>query len=130
MEHLDDIRAALRQVPHVEAAWVFGSAARGNLRPSSDLDVAVLTAHPLSPEDKLHVIEHLAQLSGRSVDLIDLGDNPGPIVGRVLQEGQQLFCTNTSAYAELIKRWWFDQADWFPYRREILKARREAWIKH
>jgi len=67
-------------------------------------------------------------MSGRPVDLVDLQVARGPIVGRVLRGGTRLFCNDTALCAELIKRWWFNQADWLPYRRRILKDRREQWI--
>ena len=128
-EDLDDIVECLRGHEHVEAAWLFGSLAQGRKRPGSDLDVAVLGERPLSATDKKQLIERLARVSGRPVDLIDLQATRGPIVGRVLQDEALLFCDDTVLYAELIKRWWFDQADWLPYRRRILKDQRERWMR-
>ena len=128
-EDLDDIAECLRGHEHIEAAWLFGSLAQGRERPGSDLDVAVLGERPLSATEKKQLIERLARGSGRPVDLIDLQATRGPIVGRILQDGTPLFCDDTVLYAELIKRWWFDQADWLPYRRRILKDRREQWMR-
>ena len=128
-EDLDDVAECLRGHEHVEVAWLFGSLAQGRERPGSDLDVAVLGERPLSATDKKQLIERLARVSGRPVDLIDLQATRGPIVGRTLQDGTPLFCDDTVLYAELIKRWWFDQADWLPYRRRILKDRRERWMR-
>lgn len=127
-EDLDTLTALLRGHERVEAAWLFGSLAQDCEQPSSDIDVAVLGERPLSAADKERLIERLAQESGRPVDLVDLQATRGPIVGRILQEGTRLFCDDTTLYAALIKRWWFDQADWLPYRRRILKNRRERWI--
>jgi len=128
METERAITAALKEVPQVEAAWVFGSIATGTAHRTSDVDVAVLAQTPLSGATKMQLIEQLAQASGRPVDLIDLQATQGPIVGRVFQEGRQLFCTNGRLYADRLKRWLFDQADWIPYRRRIIEARREKWI--
>lgn len=125
----DDIARCLQRHEHVEAAWLFGSVAQDLERPSSDLDVAVLGDRPLTAAEKEQLIDRLAQTSGRPVDLIDLQTTRGPIVGRILREGTRLFCDDPTLYAELIKRWWFDQADWFPYRRRILKDRRKRWIE-
>lgn len=119
----------LRAQEGVEAAWLFGSVARDDAQPMSDLDVAVLGEKPLSAEKKESLIEQLAQETGRPVDLIDLQGTHGPIVGRILQKGSKLFCDDTTLYATLLKRWWLDQADWMPYRRRILKERRDQWIK-
>jgi predicted nucleotidyltransferase len=118
----------LRAHDGVDAAWLFGSVASGTADATSDLDLAVLGPSPLGAEETAALIEKLVQITGRPVDLIDLQATHGPIVGQVLREGTQLFCDDTSRYAELLKRWWFDQADWMPYRRRILKTRRERWI--
>lgn len=123
-----DIADLLRAQPGVQAAWVFGSFAGGPVRPGSDLDVAVLGKEPLDAAQKKTLIERLARTVGRPVDLIDLQATRGPIVGQVLRHGRRLFCDDTTRYAELLKRWMFDQADWMPYRRRILRTRRQAWI--
>ena len=50
MNELDDLIARLRPVlvryPQIAAAWVFGSAARGELRPDSDIDIGILLRDP------------------------------------------------------------------------------------
>ena len=130
MAILDDIVDVLRQHAGVETAWLFGSVERDEARPDSDLDVAVLGKKPLDARQKKALIEQLARLIGRPVDLIDLQAVHGPVVGQVLRHGQRLFCDDTTLYAELMKRWMFDQADWMPLRRRILTTRRTAWIEH
>ncbi len=125
----DAIAELLQSHPSVEAAWLFGSVAAGTADAASDLDVGVLGPDPLSSEEKHRLIDQLAQTVGRPVDLIDLQATRGPIVGRILQEGTRLFCDDTTLYANLLKQWWGDQADWMPYRRRILKERRERWIE-
>jgi predicted nucleotidyltransferase len=123
------VERVLRREEEIKAAWLFGSVARDDAQSRSDLDVAVLGTEPLSPEKKEALIEHLARATGRPVDLIDLQGTHGPIVGRILQGGTKLFCNDTTLYASLLKRWWLNQADWDPYRRRILKERRERWIE-
>lgn len=58
----------------------------------------------------------------------DLQARNGPIVGQVLHRGEMLFCRDRHLYAELMKRWMFDQADWMPIRRRILETRRSKWL--
>jgi Predicted nucleotidyltransferases len=124
-----DLTTLLQSHDHVKAAWLFGSVAKKAANRESDLDVAVLGDEPLSAHGKMKLIEELAQATGRAVDLIDLQATRGPIVDRILHDGVRLFCDDTALYAELMKRWWFDRADWRPYRRRILKERRERWIE-
>ncbi len=125
-----NVTKVLQRHEDVEAAWLFGSVADDTANANSDLDVAVLGRDPLTAPEKKTLITQLAQTTGRPVDLIDLQTTRGPIVGQILQGGIRLFCDDTSLYAELLKRWWFDQADWMPYRRRILKTRREQWIEN
>jgi len=122
------IAALLRSVDGVRAAWLFGSVAHGTEDTSSDIDLAVLCDDPLSGKEKKELIEKLARTVVRPVDLIDLGTTHGPIVGRVFGEGTQLFCDDSSLYAERLRQWWAEKADWIPYRRRILQERREQWI--
>ncbi|ABC44206.1 Nucleotidyltransferase domain protein [Salinibacter ruber DSM 13855] len=86
--------------PHegIGAAWVFGSVASGTAGLTSDLDVAVLPNEPLAADEKLALIETLAQATGRPVDLIDLQATHGPIVDRILQTGTRLFCVDVAAH--------------------------------
>ena len=70
METERAITAALKEMPQVEAAWVFGSIATGTAHRTSDVDVAVLAQTPLSGATKMQLIEQLAQASGRPVDFI------------------------------------------------------------
>ncbi len=125
---LETITRVLRTHPRVRAAWVFGSIADGRMRPSSDLDVAVLGNKPLQAEQKSVLIRRLAQAVGRPVDLIDLQATHGPVVGEILRHGRRLFCDDPALYAEQVKQWMFDRADWIPYRQRILETRRRAWI--
>lgn len=59
-------------VPGLVAVYAFGSAARGQTTPESDLDLAVLAGAPLDPLARFDLQERLAVLAGRDVDLVDL----------------------------------------------------------
>lgn len=124
----EDISDVLRAEPLIKAAWLFGSMARGTAGPESDLDVAVLGERALTADEKMHMIELLAQRCLRPVDLIDLQATQTLVVGQVIRYGKRLFCDDTTLCAEFMKRWVFDQADWMPYRKRALKTRRDAWI--
>jgi predicted nucleotidyltransferase len=125
---LKAITQVLRRHLWVRAAWVFGSMADGRVRPGSDLDVAVLGDRPLQAEQKSILIRRLARAIGRPVDLVDLQAAHGPVVGEILRHGKRLFCDDPALYAEQVKQWMFDRADWIPYRQRILETRRRAWI--
>ena len=129
--HSLEIDAQLKDVfahfPKVMLAVLFGSVASGRARAGSDLDIGVASAHALTVEEKLSIINALAERFGRPVDLIDLKVAAEPLLGRILRHGRRILGSNTS-YGELISRHVFNQADFTPYRIRLLAERRMAWI--
>ena len=93
---------------HVSAARLFGSAAKGLARASSDLDVAVV---PRAAADAavldaeyLDLVARLSLAAGRDVHLILL-DRVEPILGRqVFLDGRLLFDRNPGRTAEILER--------------------------
>ena len=73
---LDDREAALGHLraalPGLQALYLFGSAASGEARPGSDLDLALLADRPLAADERFDLEQDLALLLGREVDLVDL----------------------------------------------------------
>jgi predicted nucleotidyltransferase len=114
--------------PLIRIGILFGSANDGEADFGSDLDLAVMGPRALSADETKAAIEALAQISGRPVDLVDLQTTRGPLLRQILDTGHRLYCSNDALYAELLKRHVFDQTDWAPYRRRILKERRQRWI--
>jgi len=83
------IHAALDERADVSLAYVFGSVARGEAGPESDVDVAVLAAAPLGLDGLSRLGEQLARaidFSGR-VDVVDLRDASPVLVAEVVKEG-------------------------------------------
>jgi predicted nucleotidyltransferase len=64
--------------------FVFGSAARGGLRPDSDIDMAVSGLPSMS---YFSAISRVSDLLGRPVDLVDLDDST-PLVRHLLGSGE------------------------------------------
>lgn len=73
---------------HSVRVFLFGSRARGDARPGSDFDVALLAKEPL-PRDKLSRIREALEESHVpvTVDLVDLGEAPAALRAHVLKEG-------------------------------------------
>jgi predicted nucleotidyltransferase len=114
--------------PRLGVGILFGSVSRGGTRADSDIDVAVAGARPLDSGEKLALVEEIAVETGRPVDLIDLQASGGLILQQVLTKGKLVYCPDRNLYAELIKRMLFEQADFMPYHRRLLRERRRAWI--
>jgi uncharacterized protein len=125
---IEQLRQLLARQDDIRLSIVFGSLAAGRQTPESDLDVAVLTDGPLTTRRKMALIDALAQVSERPIDLIDLSKAGEPLLGEVLQHGQRLTGAD-STWATLVTQHLFDAADFLPYRNRMLRERREAWIK-
>ncbi len=126
LEH--QIAQQLARRSAIKLGILFGSVGRGQARAHSDLDLAVAADHPLEASEKVALIEELAQLTGRPVDLVDLQLAGGLVLQEILTKGKRIYCTDSHVHAELIKRMLFNEADFMPYRDRILAERRKAWI--
>jgi EPS-associated MarR family transcriptional regulator len=122
-----DLREVFARFPDITLALLFGSVASGFSREESDLDIAVAAGSPLSAEEKMVLINALAEKTGRPVDLIDLRVAAEPLLGQVLRHGRRILGSDT-LFGELISRHVIEQADFLPYRTRLLAERRMAWI--
>lgn len=60
----------LKNIYKVKSIGVFGSVARGDNNPKSDIDVLVEFSEPISMFRFIDLEEHLGKLTGRKVDLV------------------------------------------------------------
>lgn len=89
---IDQLRAEFARTPHLQRALVFGSRAKGNYRPGSDIDIALF-----GPELTL---AELLDLDGRIDDLllpyqvdlcqVDTLENPD-LLEHIQRVGQRLY---------------------------------------
>jgi predicted nucleotidyltransferase len=91
----DKLKATLAEEP-VEVAYLFGSQARGDAGPLSDVDVAVLVANTVPAEARLSLRLRLMRQLARLFDVeradVDiLNDAPLLLQHRVLRDGRVLF---------------------------------------
>lgn len=121
------ILAAISAQPDIELVIIFGSLATGKADANSDMDLALDVGHPLSADEKMELIAALAGATGRSVDLIDLRTAGEPLLGQVLRHGKRILGKDEH-YARLLYRHVLDEADFLPYRNNILAERRRTWI--
>ncbi len=90
-EQLARIVPVLDGMAGLDALWIFGSAAEGRDRSSSDLDLAALFRAQPGADAVVRAREALADIVGRPVDLVDL-DRASPILGmQVLRHGNLAF---------------------------------------
>jgi predicted nucleotidyltransferase len=109
-ELIAELKARLDAHPDVVVAYLLGSAARGELRPGSDLDVAVLLPartpqgkvvtdrDPLTLSSlRLSLQADLQEAAHRPVDLVILNQASPDLIHRVLRDGVLLVERDRSA---------------------------------
>ncbi len=107
--------------PEVLAIYRFGSWSTGLEWPGSDIDLAVLTPHPVPGARCWEIAQQLAALAGRDVDLVDLRAASTVMSAQIVSQGERVYCADGrrcdeyedyvySAYARLNEE-----------RREILR---------
>lgn len=107
-------RSCSDRLPREQNAW------------KSDVDIAVDLGRALTAEEKVSLIEAVAERTGRPVDLVDLSKVGEPLLGQILKHGVRIVGSKTT-YAHFIRKHLFDAADFMPYRTRILRERQRAW---
>lgn len=91
-EELEAVVAILRtQLPDLDFAYLFGSAARGEATPSSDVDIAVRAGRRIDAMTRFRLQEAIAARLGCDVDLIDLASASTVLRAQVLSDGRVFF---------------------------------------
>ena len=120
-----ELEERLRQVaaswPEIRLAVLFGSTARGESGPASDVDIGLIL-EPYSAEVRFRVDAQLGRAAGKEVDTVLLDDAPPLLRFEVTRDGALLFEREeglwTSFQAKAMVDWW----DWAPTARMIQKA--------
>lgn len=118
MEMLDRLKQQAAAWPELKLAVLFGSTARGQARPKSDVDLGVLL-DPYSPELRFQVEAELGRAAGRPVDVILLDDAPPLLRFEIAREGILLFQREDHRWTDFKARAMVDWWDWAPTHRMI-----------
>jgi predicted nucleotidyltransferase len=118
---LDMAGAALSAaLPNAWAIYVYGSFARGDEGPASDLDLAVLLPPKEAIPDKLGLLADVARQVGRDVDIVNLRGANLDLVHEVLCHGRQLLVRRPDDVLGWEAERMSDYGDFNPRRSEIL----------
>ena len=122
MDTLSIIEFLNERIPDLVAVYQFGSQVRGTARPASDVDLAILSAHPIPGVQIFHLAQELAIRLHRDVDLVDLRSASTVMRMQVLTSGQCLDARNAQAKAEFEMYTYADYARLNEERRELVKG--------
>lgn len=114
----------LEHQEHVAAAYLLGSAARGELRPGSDLDIALLPVRGAAflSEDRLSLAADLEEIAGRSVDVGILSTANLVYAKEAVAHGIVIFERDRTARARFAMLVLSMYASFQESRREVLHA--------
>lgn len=103
------LRNELASLPPVRLAALFGSAARGQARPGSDLDVAILLEP--NPAMTFAMVEvALARAARCAIDVVDLRTAPPLLRFEIARDGVALYERQAGLWADFRARamidWW------------------------
>ena len=93
--------------PDVVVAILFGSAARGETRPDSDVDIGILLTGEAAQMgiNRSELIADLMGILGRNdVDVVILNQAPPLLLHRVVRDGHVIYAADQATLAEFIIR--------------------------
>lgn len=110
----------LAELPEVEAIYAYGSLARGDAGPDSDLDLAVLLPPGGRIADPLDLMAKVSRRVHRDVDLVDLREAGLDLVWELLREGRLLYSRDPERTLAWEAERMTDYADFQPRRAALL----------
>jgi predicted nucleotidyltransferase len=111
----------------VQLAYLYGSAARGEETPSSDVDIALVCDDATLPEQRLRLmLDVSAELSRRTgvaeVDVRVINDAPLVFRGRIACEGILLYARDKAQQIEFETHTRDEYFDYLPFHRRLQDA--------
>lgn len=102
--------------------YLFGSAAKNELREDSDIDIAYISDSSPEPYENFMLAQELADIFKRDVDLINLNTASTVFKVQVINTGKKIYCNDES------RRMIFEMRAFKEYA--LLNEEREAIIKN
>lgn len=83
--------------------YLFGSAAKNELRDDSDIDIAYISEKCLTPYDNFMLAQEIADLFKKDVDLVNLKEASTVFKAQVVGKGKKVYCSdeNIRMYFEM-----------------------------
>lgn len=124
MEFEASIEIITRRFPTVQAVYLFGSVGTEDERPDSDVDIAVLLPcqHDYKMLHGFTLVEELASLFGRKVDLINLREMNTVFQKEIIMAERRIFCADQFAADEFEMMVISEYQKLNEERREIIEA--------
>jgi uncharacterized protein len=109
------------------AVWLYGSAARGELRADSDVDLALLATCPLDAYEVFLAAQELAAQLHRDVDLVDLSRVGTVLRSQVVVHGRRIHTASEPKAARFEMYTLSDYARLNEERKQVVDAFMERY---
>jgi predicted nucleotidyltransferase len=111
------------QYPDIQAVYLFGSFASGNVHRESDLDLAIVPRHDTVRESRLDILADLARHGFSRVDLVFLDTDDIVLKFEAVRQNRLVYqrddFSRGAMYSQVVRQY----LDFLPY----LKVQREAY---
>ena len=126
-----------RPGPEIDCAYLFGSVARGESGPLSDIDVGILFSGSTPAARRLELAaavgEHMERLTKSTVDVVILNDAPPAVRHRIVRDGLLLFAVDEHLRVVFESRSIDEFLDFQPvlarYDQQLLERAREGHFR-
>jgi predicted nucleotidyltransferase len=122
-EVMNKLQSVLSEIPSIQLAILYGSAAHGRLRADSDIDLAIAEDKPLSAERRIELSADFSLYLHRNIDLVDLRTVHGLLLSEILTKGVKILIRDKEFYLKIIKENIYYNQDFLPYIKKILEKR-------
>lgn len=112
----------LDALPDAWAIYVYGSFARGDEWPDSDLDLAVLLPPGRQIPDKLELMGRISRQAHRDIDLVNLRDAGLDLTRELLRDGRPLAMQREAQTLAWEAERMTDYAEFNPRRAQIIDS--------
>ena len=85
------VDALRRDIPQLQAVYIFGSQQDDTATSESDIDIAYLSTRVLDPVQRWDIAQRLASMLLRDVDLVDLGQTDTIFRYQILSKGTRIY---------------------------------------
>jgi len=128
--NLEQLKALVQRHAQINAAYLFGTAATGKLRPNSDIDVALLLAEPFSHEEleTIHtkVLSEIEAAFHREADVKILNTLEHlPLIQEIISKGVLLCDREPEIRKAFVVKKNLEYLDFLPHYERILNVYRE-----
>jgi uncharacterized protein len=118
MQILEQLRSEVGDLPELKLAVAFGSTARGEARPESDVDLGILL-EPYSPSLRLETEAQLGRAARRPVHIILLDEAPPLLRFEIARDGVLLLERSDGLWPQFKAKAMIDWWEWAPTARKI-----------